>query len=61
MPKGAGDSQSSTVAVSPSTMACPWKKSEPVINSTPFQELMDSDLAEKLQKEEDLKYTRQIK
>jgi RIO kinase 3 len=60
MPKGAGDSPSSTVAIPPSTTSCPWKKTEPVVNSTSFQELMDSDLAEKLQKEEDKKFAQEI-
>ncbi len=61
MPKGAGDSPSSTVAIPPSTTSCPWKKTELVVNSTSFQELMDSDLAEKLQKEEDKKFAQEIK
>jgi hypothetical protein len=61
MPKGAGESPSSTVTMKPSTASCPWKKSEPVMNSTSFQELMDSDLAEKLQNEEDKKFAHEIK
>ncbi|CAF2665034.1 unnamed protein product [Rotaria sp. Silwood2] len=60
MPKGTGDVPSSTVVMSPSTTTCPWKKTETVPVSTSFRELMDSDLAAKLQKEEDEKFAHEI-
>ena len=59
MPKETGDNQSSTAIMTPTT--CPWKKSEPVINSPSFRELMDGDLAAKLQKEEDERYQHELK
>ncbi len=61
MPKGTGDIQSSTALMTPPTTTCPWKKTETVVNSTPFRELMDGDLAAKLQKEEEDKFAHEIK
>jgi hypothetical protein len=61
MPKGTGDIPSSTAIMTPSTTTCPWKKTETVVNSTSFRELMDSDLAAKLQKEEEDKFAHEIK
>jgi hypothetical protein len=58
MPKGTGDTPSSTAVMTPS---CPWKKPETVVNSTSFRELMDGDLAAKLQKEEEEKFAHEIK
>lgn len=46
---------------SSTTMGCPWKKTQPVVSNTSFRELMDSDLAAKLQKEEEDKYAHQLK
>lgn len=60
MPKGSSDTASSTAVMNPSTTTCPWKKTETVPVSNSFRELMDSDLAAKLQKEEDEKYAQQI-
>jgi hypothetical protein len=37
------------------------KKTETVVASTSFRELMDSDLATKLQKEEDEKFAHEIR
>lgn len=48
------------VMQSPSVNKCPWKKVENVVVSPSFQELMDCDLASKLQQEEDQKYARQL-
>lgn len=61
MPKGSGDIPSSTAVMTPSTVTCPWKKTETAVTSTSFRELMDSDLAAKLQKEEEDKYAQEIK
>ncbi|CAF1387302.1 unnamed protein product [Rotaria sordida] len=47
--------------MSPSTTTCPWKKTETVPVSTSFQELMDSDLAAKLQNEEDEKFAHETR
>jgi hypothetical protein len=58
MPKGTGDVPSSTAIMTPT---CPWKKTETVVASTSFRELMDSDLATKLQKEEDEKFAHEIR
>jgi len=56
MPKGgASDTPSSTVVITPT---CPWKKAAASSNSPSFQELMDGDLAAKLQREEEEKYSR---
>lgn len=59
MPKGAGENQASTAVLQTST--CPWKKTEPIVNSTSFRELMDGDLAQKLQTEEEMKYQQELK
>lgn len=56
MPKGSGEGSSATAV-----MTSPWKKTETNVISTSFQELMDSDLAEKLQKEEENKYAHELK
>ncbi|CAF3343998.1 unnamed protein product [Rotaria socialis] len=57
MPQETSDSASSTaVMMAPQMTACPWKKTEAVPASTSFRELMDGDLAAKLQKEEDEKF-----
>lgn len=61
MPIGTGEGASSTAIMTPSTTACPWKKTETVAPSTSFRELMDSDLAAKLQKEEDEKYAHEMR
>lgn len=61
MLKSASDTLSSTVVMKPSTTTCPWKKSEPVVNTTSFRELMDGDLAAKLQQEEEERYSQQLK
>lgn len=62
MPNGTNDSQSSTAILTPSTQTtCPWKKTAPQDNSPSFRELMDSDLAAKLQKEEEDKYQHEMK
>jgi hypothetical protein len=61
MPKGAGDIPSSTAIMTPSTTTCPWKKTEAEVTSTSFRELMDSDLAAKLQKEEEEKFAQELK
>jgi hypothetical protein len=52
---------SSAVAIAPATTNCPWKKPEVFAASTSFRELMDSDLAAKLQKEEDEKYAHDLR
>lgn len=57
MPIEAGvATSSSAVLIPPSPSSCPWKKPEAVVASSSFRELMDSDLAAKLQKEEDERY-----
>lgn len=61
MLKSAGDTSSSTVVMTPPTTTCPWKKTAPVANSTSFRELMDGDLAAKLQKEEEERYSHEMK
>ena len=62
MPKEAGTAVASpAVAITPSPTNSPWKKSEVVVASSSFRELMDSDLAAKLQTEEDEKYAHQIR
>ena len=61
MPKEASNMPSSTAVITPSTATCPWKKIETSPVLTSFQELMDSDLADKLQKEEDEKYAHQMR
>ncbi|CAF3745667.1 unnamed protein product [Adineta steineri] len=60
MPIESGEGPSSTVVMTPLTTACPWKKTEPISASTSFRELMDSDLAAKLQKEEDEKFAHEL-
>ncbi|CAF1198280.1 unnamed protein product [Rotaria sp. Silwood1] len=60
MPKETGDIPSSTIVIPSSTTTCPWKKTEIIPVSTSFRELMDSDLAAKLQKEEDEKYANEM-
>ncbi|CAF1230232.1 unnamed protein product [Adineta steineri] len=60
MPIESGEGPSSTVVMTPLTAACPWKKTEPISASTSFRELMDSDLAAKLQKEEDEKFAHEL-
>ncbi len=61
MLKGAGDRSSSTAIMTPSTTTSPWKKTETAPISTSFRELMDSDLAAKLQKEEDEKFAHDMR
>ncbi|CAF1507214.1 unnamed protein product [Adineta ricciae] len=56
MPQESIDGPSSTAVLTPAASACPWKKTTIVPTCTSFRELMDSDLAEKLQREEDEKY-----
>lgn len=56
-----GVSETAVAAASSSTTACPWKKTQSVVNNTSFRELMDSDLAAKLQKEEEEKYAHELK
>ncbi len=57
MLKGPGDRSSSTAIMTTS----PWKKTETAAVSTSFRELMDSDLAAKLQKEEDEKFAHDMR
>ena len=61
MPKETSDASSSTVVINRPTMTSPWKKTENVAPSTSFRELMDSDLAAKLQKEEDERYAHEMR
>lgn len=61
MPKETGEMTSPTAVINPATTSCPWKKVETVPVSTSFRELMDSDLAVKLQTEEDEKYAHQMR
>ena len=55
MPKSNGGASSATAVINP------WKKAEVTATSPSFRELMDNDLAEKLQKEEDEKYAQQLR
>ena len=57
MPKETSDVPSSTAIMTTS----PWKKTETVVASTSFRELMDGDLAAKLQKEEDEKFAHEMR
>jgi hypothetical protein len=61
MPKGTGDAASSTAIMTPIATTCPWKKTETTVASTSFRELMDGDLAAKLQKEEDEKFSHDMR
>ena len=60
MLKSASDTSSSTVVMTPSTTTCPWKKTPTAANTTSFRELMDGDLAAKLQKEEEERYSHEL-
>ncbi|UJR15520.1 hypothetical protein I4U23_002460 [Adineta vaga] len=60
MPIESDNGPSSTAVMTPTVATCPWKKTNPIPMSTSFRELMDSDLAAKLQKEEDEKYAHQM-
>lgn len=61
MPTESIDGPSSTAVLTPAASACPWKKTTIVPTCTSFRELMDSDLAEKLQREEDEKYAHDMR
>lgn len=54
MPINNGNAPSATAVINP------WKKTDVTVASPSFRELMDNDLAEKLQQEEDEKYAHQI-
>lgn len=55
MPINNGNAPSATAVINP------WKKPEINSVSPSFRELMDNDLAQKLQTEEDEKYAHQIR